>query len=122
MSSRARQNERAFVEHVLELLNDLGDLRARAMFGGYGIYCNQKMFGLIAQSVLYLKVDDISRPLFEARQCRPFTYTRKGKETPIVMSYYEAPLDAMEQSSTLREWGQRAYDATVRAAASKKQP
>jgi len=113
---KSRENERVFVDHVLELLQDLGDVRARAMFGGYGIYCNDLMIALIAESVLYFKVDEISRPLFEAQQCAPFEYTRKGRDKPIVMSYYEAPASALERSAALCKWGQRGYDAARRAA------
>ena len=117
---KSRENERAFVEHVLELLQDLGDVKARAMFGGYGIFCNEKMMALVADSVLYFKVDDNSRPLFEAEQCRPFTYTRKDNRTPIVMSYFEAPAAAMERASELCIWGQRAYEAAERTAGRKR--
>ncbi len=118
-AAKSRENERVFVDHVLQLLQGLGDVRAKSMFGGHGVYCNQVMMGLIAQSVLYFKVDEISRPLFEAEGCGPFLYQRKGQSEPIAMSYYEAPVDAMERAEALCKWGQRACDAARRSAAGK---
>lgn len=47
-----------FVKNILDMLNDLGDVRSRAMFGGHGIYHDGVMIGLIASGVFYLKVDD----------------------------------------------------------------
>ena len=52
----------AFVTEVVSLLAELGDVRAKAMFGGYGIYCGPTFFALIARDRLYFKVDDRSRP------------------------------------------------------------
>jgi len=43
------------------MLNDLGDVGSRAMFGGHGIFHDGVMIGLIASGVFYLKVDDRNR-------------------------------------------------------------
>jgi len=47
-----------FVKNILDMLNDLFDVRSRPMFGGHGIYHDGMMIGLIANGVFYLKVDD----------------------------------------------------------------
>jgi DNA transformation protein len=114
-SRKSRENERVFVQHVLELLDDLGNVRSRAMFGGYGIYCDDIMIALVADSVLYFKVDATSQPLFEAEQCGPFEYYREGRDAPIIMSYYEAPASALERKSELCKWGRLAHKAAQRA-------
>jgi hypothetical protein len=36
--SSATPRRSGFLELVLELIEPLGDIRARAMFGGYGVY------------------------------------------------------------------------------------
>ena len=51
----ARHSE--FVEFVLELLAPLGNVRARAMFGGYGIYRGEIMFAIITDDRMYFKAD-----------------------------------------------------------------
>ncbi len=48
--------EKEFVSYLVELMQSIGPVRAQAMFGGHGIFLEQLMFGLVADSVLYLKV------------------------------------------------------------------
>ena len=55
-----------FVTYLLERLAPLGEVRACAMFGGYGIYLGERMFALVAEDMFYIKVDDVNRAEFEA--------------------------------------------------------
>jgi DNA transformation protein len=103
-----------FVTHVLDLLEALGPVSARRMFGGYGIYLDGLMFALVADEVLYLKVDDETRDAFLAAGLEAFRYSRKGKV--YQMSYHAAPEDALENGALLRDWARKAVDAALRAA------
>ncbi len=103
-----------FVTHLLDLLEPLGPVSARRMFGGYGIYLERMMFALVADDILYLKVDDVSRGAFAAAGLEPFRYTRKGKS--YQMSYHAAPEDALEDAELLRDWARKAVEAAMRAA------
>ena len=102
-----------FVDYLLESLAPLKQVRARKMFGGFGIFKGELMFGLVADEVLYLKVDEETIPDFEKLELAPFVYDKNGKK--MAMSYYQAPEDAMDSSSELCEWGQKAYQAACRA-------
>ncbi|MEO8351906.1 MAG: TfoX/Sxy family protein [Chthoniobacteraceae bacterium] len=98
-----------FVTYVLEQLDALGDVTARAMFGGHGIYLEGRMFALIAEDTLYLKVDDESRAEFEQAGLKPFRYaSSKGEMT---MSYYEAPFAAIDDREQLCAWARNAVAA-----------
>ncbi|GMQ77391.1 MAG: TfoX/Sxy family protein [Gammaproteobacteria bacterium] len=108
----AKANE--FVTHLLEMLEPLGPVSARRMFGGYGIYLDRMMFALVADDTLYLKVDDDTRGEFEAAGLEPFRYWKKGKS--YQMSYHAAPEDALEDAELLRDWARKAVDAAMRAA------
>lgn len=107
-----------FVEHCVELLGDLGPVAARRMFGGWGLYVQGCMFALIADEVLYLKVDAESRPLFEAEALPPFVYEARGKRQAL--SYFQPPDTAMEDRAEMRPWARAAADAAFRAAAARK--
>src|SRR5207244_11358524 len=74
-------------------------VRARSMFGGVGIYAGDVFFGLIADDTLYLKVDESTRPDFEARGMGPFRPYGEGGE---VMQYYQVPADLLEDAESLR--------------------
>ncbi len=103
---------RAFADHVVDLLEGFGRCEARRMFGGYGIFHQGSMFGLIADGNLYLKADDKSRPLFESEGSEAFTYYRQDK--PYRLSYYLAPETFFEDSDACRQWARTAFDAALR--------
>lgn len=103
-------NYKAFV--VEQLGRVLPEVRARAMFGGVGVYSTTLFFALIDDDVLYFKVDDRTRPEYEARQMPPFRPFGEGGE---VMQYYEVPADVLEDEDALRRWGEAAVDVARRA-------
>lgn len=104
-----------FVDHLLDLMSDLGRVSAKRMFGGYGIYRGDVMFGLVAFQTLYLKVDAQNRAEFEAEGLGPFVYTGKSGGKPIQMSYYQAPEAALESPAVMIEWATSALAAARRS-------
>jgi len=52
-----------FVEFIAGQLQEAGDITYRKMFGEYGIYCNGKIFGVICDSQLFLKITEAGRKL-----------------------------------------------------------
>lgn len=102
-----------FVDYLSEVLESFGAIRHRRMFGGYGIYHDDLMFGLVADDVLYLKADDQSCGLFEERGLTPFEYVKKGKV--MKMSYYLAPEEIFDDPDIAKVWAHHAYEAALRA-------
>lgn len=47
-ASDESHESREYVDYLLDQLAPLGAVRARAMFGGYGIYLDRLMFALVA--------------------------------------------------------------------------
>lgn len=111
-----------FPEYVLDLIAQVGPpfdaaARLRRMFGGHGIFCDGVMFALIADDVLFLKVDDETKPSFRDAGSEPFTYEKSGKL--IELSYLTVPDDAAENVEELRPWAHMALAAANRAKAKK---
>ena len=106
-----------YAQHCLELLHTLGPCNARRMFGGYGIYLDGLMFGLIAFERLYLKVDAQSEPRWQDAGGEPFVYDGKGRS--VKMSYYTPPAEALESPELMRPWPRLALEAALRARAAK---
>ena len=76
------------------------------------------MFALIINETIYMKVDDINRPDFEAAGSVPFTYdTARG--TRGVMSYFALPESVYDDPSEAVAWAQGAIDAAFRADAAR---
>jgi DNA transformation protein len=99
--------------HLVERLSRAArGLSTRRMFGGVGIDAEGVFFALIAADVLYLKVDDASRPGYEARGMTPF---QPFADKPSMRSYYELPPDVLDDARALRAW----VEAALRAARDK---
>ncbi|MCP4612229.1 MAG: TfoX/Sxy family protein [Planctomycetes bacterium] len=95
-----------FIDYVVDQLAAWAYVSVRKMFGGAGLYCDGKMFGLIADDVAYLKVDDSNREDFVKAGSSPFNpFPEKAKTT--VMPYYEIPADILENRDQLASWAER---------------
>ena len=45
-----------YVEYVVEQLRGAGSIRARKMFGEYGLFCDGTFFGVICDDQLFIKI------------------------------------------------------------------
>jgi DNA transformation protein len=101
----------AFRAFVLDQFEELGDVEPRAMFGGVGLYRRGVFFAIIAGDVLYLKVDDRTRPAYEAAGSRPFMpFPNRGTS----MHYYAVPVSVLESPSDLTRWARAALEVAER--------
>ena len=85
---------------VIEQLDRVTSITEKNMFGGVGLYGDGTFFALIADDRLYFKVDDVNRPRFEAVGMEPF----RPYDDERTMSYYEVPIEVLEDVDRLRTW------------------
>ena len=100
-----------FLLYVCEHLAPLGQVRYRAMFGGWGIYLDDQFCAIVHRDALYFKADDVTRAAFEAGGSHPF---KPFADKPMALSYYEAPAAVFEDGAEMLAWGHRALDAALR--------
>jgi DNA transformation protein len=105
-------------DYLRESLEPLGLVRIRPMFGGAGVSIDGFSIGLIADEVLYLKADAGNAAAFDAMGLGPFMY-QKGDRL-VAMSYRRAPDSAHDEPAIMREWGELALAAAMRAKAPKR--
>ena len=103
--------------HCLELLQPLGQVRARRMFGGHGLYVDDLFIAIIAFDRLHLKTDAQTRTAFEAAGGEPFAYDGGGRL--VTLAYWTVPADAMESPALMQPWARLAMEAALRARADK---
>jgi DNA transformation protein and related proteins len=104
-----------FVEYLHEVFDRIGPIGIRKMFGGYGVYHEGLMFGLVADDTLYLKADATNARYFEEQGLGPFEYRKHGKT--IRMSYYQAPDGIMDDRELAAIWARRSVAAALRTRA-----
>lgn len=106
-----------YTEYILELLQPIGRVNIRRMFGGVGISYGAVHFAIIMGNSLYFTVDDSTREKFEKAGMNPFSYvTKKGRI--FVRSYFELPEDALNDPESLKLWA----NESINIASKKKKP
>ena len=115
-----------FADYCCELLSGVGQPIAKRMFGGWGISVEGLTIAVIADLTklgganvkLYLKVDDHTKPRYEAAGGQRFEMASKGKT--MGMNYYTVPDEAMESPDAMRHWARLALLCAVEAKAKAK--
>ena len=103
-----------FVDWVVEQLVPLGRVRARRMFGGFGLYLDDLFFAIVQDDVLYLKADALTKQQFIDAGSEPFRYANKNGKT-VELGYFQAPDQAMDDGHELMDWVRLAVSAALRA-------
>lgn len=99
---------------VLGRFETRGPVRSKPMFGGHGVWCDDRFVAIVFRGVLYLKVDGETRPLFEAAGCTPF---RMSTDRPSRLAFYTLPAGITAGSDDLEPWLDRALDAASTSSA-----
>lgn len=62
-----------FVQYVADQLREAGCITYRKMFGEYGMYCDGKIFALICNSQLFVKITEAGRRIApDLREVPPY--------------------------------------------------
>lgn len=86
----------SFHDYVVhDLLGSFSGITSRAMFGGWGVYKNGKIFAIIVGEALYFKYTDSNKDIFASVESGPFTYKKKDGKT-VSMAYWLVPEELME--------------------------
>jgi len=102
-----------FAEFLHDVFSAFGTVNCRKMFGGYGVYHNGVMFGLIADDILYLKADKSFAEEFLQRELPQFQYPKGDKM--VKMSYFQAPEEIYDNTEDAERWARKAYRCAVKA-------
>jgi len=101
-----------FIRYCVELLEPLGSVRVKRMFGGHGLYVDELFIAIVDDEQLFLKADEQSLPAFDAAGCAPFCFDKQGET--IQTHYRCAPEEAMESPALMRPWARLALEAALR--------
>ena len=94
-------------------LAPIGSLGTRRYFGGLAVLVELTQFAMLMGDTLYFKVEDETRPAYEALGGKRFRYTTKRGEV-TVRARYSAPAEILADPDRLCEWATQAL-ATARA-------
>ena len=106
------RTDEGFLEWLAELLEPLGRVTLRRMFGGHGVYVDGVFMAIVADGRPYFKADAETEADFVAAGCTPFLFESRGKSVPS--SYWSVPESALDSADDMRPWARRAIAAALR--------
>ncbi len=98
MPSAANQD---FLEFVLDQLSGLRRVTPRPMFGCIGLYSGDDFFAIIDEGRLFFCTDETTRARYRSAGMPAFQALR---------SYYEVPVDVLEDDASLCAWARDAVE------------
>jgi DNA transformation protein and related proteins len=108
--SMATARERAL--EFADRLRAAGPVSVTRFFGGAGLVKDGAQFAFVIEGTLYLRVDELSRPDFEALGAAPFAYASRSKAVKVA-SYYSLPDEIADDGEALVRWAIRAVHAAA---------
>jgi DNA transformation protein and related proteins len=109
-----------FVNYLLlDIFRNIDGISSKGMFGGYGLYKDGVMFGLVTEDDVYFKVDENNKYLYESLDSKPFTYS-KGNNTSITVSYWLVPPDILEDTTYMEKLITSSVETAMRVKKNKK--
>ena len=97
------------LDNVLTLLDGLGALRTRKMFGGIYIYCDDLFIATVHDNTLYFKANGTTAPDFLARELPIVSYPKEGEIATL--QYYRAPPEVFSGPVAMKLWAEKALMA-----------
>jgi DNA transformation protein len=101
------------VDWVTEAMAPIGTVTMRRMMSGATLYLDGTVFAIVGRDALWFKADAESDATWDAAGCARFTVEMNGQ--PKSMNYRRAPDDVYDDADALREWGELAVAAGLRA-------
>lgn len=96
-----------FRDHVLDLLEPLGALDTRRMFGGLSVRSDGTHFGVIINDRFYLVCDEALRADLLTAGGEVFSYARRDRVVDV-KRFVAVPEDMLEETDVLLPFAERA--------------
>ena len=94
--------DKPVLKDSMRLFEQLGRVKSRSMFGGFGIFVEDTMFALVVNDKLHIRADSVTVDKFKQQGYQPYIYKKRGH--PVVTKYYALPDDWLENAeATLSE-------------------
>lgn len=109
---------KSFEAFAAELLSGLGPIRIKRMFGGAAAYLDDRIFALLDDEAIWIKVDEVSEPVFVAEGLPRITYPMKDGRV-MDMPYRRLPDAALDDPDEAVGWARLGVEAALRKPAKK---
>jgi DNA transformation protein and related proteins len=105
--------DEGLIAWVAEVLEPVGPVTRKRLFGGAALYCDGVAFAILAFDALWLKADAVSDAQWDAIGAARFTVERDNGKVQSI-NYRRAPDSAYDDPEELRHWALLAIEAGQR--------
>jgi DNA transformation protein and related proteins len=112
------QDNTSLVSYVVAQLAFLGRISSRGIFGGVGIFIDERLLAIVINDAVYLHTGEGNLNDYLSRgmpQFKPYP-----NAFDLTTDHHRAPVDVVEDPAQLKVWGERALTAAIEAAKAKK--
>jgi len=107
----------SLASYVTEQLSFLGRISNRSIFGGVGIFIDERLLGIVINDQLYLHTDASNLGDFVSRGMEQFKPYPNAFN--LTTDHHRVPVEIVEEPAQLKEWGERALRAAIEASRKK---
>lgn len=107
----------SLASYVAEQLAPLGRISSRAIFGGVGVFIDERLLGIVMGDKLYLHTDKSNLDDYLTRgmpQFKPYP-----NAFDLTTDHHEVPQEIVNDAEQLKIWGERALNAAIESARAK---
>ncbi|MDR9828882.1 TfoX/Sxy family DNA transformation protein [Vibrio sp. FNV 38] len=91
--------DKPILKDSMRLFEQLGSVKSRSMFGGFGIFVNDIMFALVVRNKLHVRKCDALEMAISTHKLMPYVYEKRG--FPVTTKYFQLPDSWVEEPKRL---------------------
>jgi DNA transformation protein len=103
--------------YVTEQLTFLGRIANRSIFGGIGIFIDDRLLGIVINGLLYLHTDKSNIDDYLSRGMEQFKPYPNAFD--LTTDHHRVPQEVLDDPEQLKSWGERALVAAIESAKAK---
>ena len=107
----------SLASYVAEQLAPLGRMSSRAIFGGVGVFIDDRLLAIVMGEKLYLHTDKSNLDDYVVRGMQQFKPYPNAFD--LTTDHHEVPQEIVHDSEQLKIWGERALNAAIESARAK---
>ncbi len=107
----------SLASYVTEHLAFLGRISNRAIFGGIGIFIEERLLGIVINEQLYLHTDKSNLDDYVSRGMEQFKPYPNAFD--LTTDHHRVPQEIIDDPEQLKDWGRRSLVSAIEAAKAK---